>query len=728
MERYENIIKIEEIRRLADDNQYVKALNVLKTLDTKKIKSLTDLSIIADVYTQNEEYDDAMNILTRIYAKNKTRRIVYQLVDLSIKRGDIYESEYYLDKYKKLASKDSYQYIFRYCIDKLKQEPYDVLIESLERLKEYEYFEVWAYELAKLYHKAGMKDRCVRECSDIILWFGNGIYVEKARLLKAYYVGEVNPIQMLKAKEKKATEMRLGLDKTKDYSNIRSEIDKFLAEADKEESNSDNIHNENKVIPFVAEDDYGVREITDGIIAAEDNEDSEEKELVHIWDSYENVNPEVQKSTLDSKEIASIRDSAYEELYSAGVFSESYYEEEDVTEYNIKESEEDMSLDSDMKEYHIPTKMGCDVTEIEKEAVKEEYEAIMEDEALMEAKTEVEDEADIADNSNIVKDYIGQEESTPQEGYDENIASTIAPLIEDEVKNEEEVVMDDESQVEEIKADENVDEESPEESVEEDEIEHIIHLLNLKDNAYLKKIFGYFICNEECSHQIEAVLNRLLLKKGKGQNFIIIGDKKSGKTTLSKCYAKALYEQNLIKSPKVAKITATKLNRINLLEKMDVLVDGMIIVEEAGNLAHNTVEQILQASKNYEGRLLVSLEDEESKIEELLNREKALYDYFEHVIRIPKFQRNDKLGFVLCFLEDQDYKLSPEGKEILVNALEEIENNVQETEQLEVLFDFVKKAKNAADKRNKSLLLNIMQSRNLESNDLLYIEKEDFYE
>lgn len=675
MERYENIIKIEEIRRLSEDNQYVKALKVLKTLDTNKIKSLTDLSIMADVYTQNEEYDDAMKILTRIYTKNKTRRIVYQLVDLSIKRGDIYESEYYLDKYKRLSSKDSYQYIFRYCIDKLKQEPYDVLIESLEQLKEYEYFEVWAYELAKLYHKAGMKDKCVRECSDIILWFGNGIYVEKSRLLKAYYVGEADPIQMLKTKEKRAMEIRLGLDKTKDYSNIRSEIDKFLADNDeKPEDNTDS-----KVVPIVEEDEYGVDEITDGLLSSKD---SEEKVIINLWNNEEkNSNEKYNKS----EEISSSRSSAYEELYSAGVFVESNYEEEYHNELEAEELEED------------------ELEEAEEDEVKEfeVEEAEVKESEVEEAEDEVKDELEESkvEEYELVQVEVGEDES-----------------VQDETVQDEPV----QDETEEISI--------PANHLEEDEIEHMIHLIHLKENVYLKKIFGYFICNSECNYQIEAVLNRLLLIKDKGQNLIIIGQRKSGKTTLGKCYAKALCEQNIIKSSKVAKITATKLNRINLLERVDALVDGTLIVEEAGSLEHNTVEQLIQVIQTYVGRLFVCLEDKEGNIDELLKREENLSSYFENIIRIPKWSRTDKLGFVLCHIEDQDYKLSEEGKEILLNALEEIEENVDEAERLEVLFNFVKKAKLSADQRNKSLLQDIMQSRHLEKNDLLYIKEEDFYD
>ncbi|SHO53031.1 P-loop NTPase family protein [Anaerocolumna xylanovorans] len=239
MERYDNIVKIEEIRKLTDEGQYQKAVKILDTMDLRRIKSLTDLSILADVLTETERYDEAMELLYRIYEKSKTRRVLYQMVELSIKRGDVDQAEECFLKYKRSASDDSYCFIFRYYIDKLKGEPADVLIDSLEQLKEYEYIEVWAYELAKLYHKAGMKDKCVRECSDIILWFGDGIYVEKAKLLKAYYVGEIDPVHILKAKDKNETRQRLGLDKTKDYRNIREQINEYLAEEEKEEDTED---------------------------------------------------------------------------------------------------------------------------------------------------------------------------------------------------------------------------------------------------------------------------------------------------------------------------------------------------------------------------------------------------------------------------------------------------------------------------------------------------------
>ena len=344
MERYDNIVKIEEMRKLADVNQYEKAMKILETMDTGKIKALTDLSIIADVYMQNERYEEAMVVLTKVYGKTKTRRVLYQLVDLAIKRGNAVEAEDYLERYIKAAPQDSSRFIFRYCIDKLNGEPYEVLIAALEQLKEYEYYEMWAYELAKLYHKAGMKDKCVRECSDIILWFGEGIYVEKAKLLKGYYVGEIDPIHMLKAKEKKEAEMKLGLDKTKDYSEMKSQIDRYLEDENTRNENSrqngDMFESADlKEIQPEAEAFYTGSKIQPFIMnnkAAEKNEE----ELIHTWYEQEDTGTEwyetetarqeTEISWSESDKVSGETESAWDESDTARQETESAWDESDT--------------------------------------------------------------------------------------------------------------------------------------------------------------------------------------------------------------------------------------------------------------------------------------------------------------------------------------------------------------------------------------------------------------
>lgn len=204
MGAYENIVKIEEMRKRLGEGDYETALKILNTMSLRKIKKTSDLSIMAEVYEKNGRYEEAMELLLRIYQKSKTRKIVFQLTMLSIKLLHIDDAEYYFKEYQILAPNDFYNEIFRYKIDKLKGEPYEKLIATLEALKNKEYIEKWAYELAKLYYKAGMEKECIEECSNIILWFGEGSYVEKAKMLKAYYSGETNKEKMIEELKRRA--------------------------------------------------------------------------------------------------------------------------------------------------------------------------------------------------------------------------------------------------------------------------------------------------------------------------------------------------------------------------------------------------------------------------------------------------------------------------------------------------------------------------------------------
>jgi tetratricopeptide (TPR) repeat protein len=206
MKSFDNIIKLEEIKKRMDSEDYIKAQSVLDSMDIRKIKNITDLNILAEVYTRNGRYDEAMEIFLKIYEKTRTRKSLYQLIWIAIKKGNAEEAEDFLSEYQKVASDDFSYYIFRYKIDKLKGESFETLISTLEELKKTEYIEQWAYELAKLYYKAGMEEECIQECNDIILWFAEGSYVEKAKVLKSYFSGEVSKDMILEMLKQRAKE------------------------------------------------------------------------------------------------------------------------------------------------------------------------------------------------------------------------------------------------------------------------------------------------------------------------------------------------------------------------------------------------------------------------------------------------------------------------------------------------------------------------------------------
>ena len=237
MEKYKTIILIEKIRKYLEEGNRKEALAVAESIDKKKLKNMMDLSIVAESYFQNGNYEEARVLYQRIYQKTKSRRIVAQLVHLSIKLNDIEAANQYLDEFIQIAPQDFYQHIFRFSIDKLMKAPLAKLIEDLVELKNMEYIESWAYELAKLYHKAGIKDACIAECDDIILWFGNGEYVDRAKALRAYYKGELNfgendPKQDVKVNSGETLEN----SKNTDFNGIeKEEVDQEIEEDRSEE-------------------------------------------------------------------------------------------------------------------------------------------------------------------------------------------------------------------------------------------------------------------------------------------------------------------------------------------------------------------------------------------------------------------------------------------------------------------------------------------------------------
>lgn len=197
MGNYEIIVKTEEIRKKVEEGDALSAQNILDTIDLKKVKHISDLSLMAEVYKENERYDEAEGLYLKIYERSKTRKTTAQLVDIFIRQNKTEEAEEYFEKYLKFSAEDFDGHIFRYKLDKSRGATYEQLIQTLQELKNIEYTEKWAYELAKLYYKAGLEKECIRECSDIILWFGEGVYVEKAKMLRSYFSGETDKERMM---------------------------------------------------------------------------------------------------------------------------------------------------------------------------------------------------------------------------------------------------------------------------------------------------------------------------------------------------------------------------------------------------------------------------------------------------------------------------------------------------------------------------------------------------
>ncbi|MFW5629568.1 MAG: tetratricopeptide repeat protein [Acetivibrio ethanolgignens] len=188
MSKYDSMMKCAKARNLVNDKKFGEALGAIDDVPLEQVKVIADLNLIADVFIKNEKFDRALEVYQFLYGRVQTRRILYQLIYLSVKCGQIKEAEEYYREYIALPAQSSDRLILKYFLDKGRGAERRQLIEDLKELKKEDYIEEWAYELAKLYHKEGMEEECINECSDIIMWFGEGRIVEKAMLLKLHYV------------------------------------------------------------------------------------------------------------------------------------------------------------------------------------------------------------------------------------------------------------------------------------------------------------------------------------------------------------------------------------------------------------------------------------------------------------------------------------------------------------------------------------------------------------
>ena len=241
MDKYEYKLKLDQMKALAAEGDYATAAEIADTINWRRIKNINLLIKAGDVYTKQKRYEEARDILLMAYDRSPIgRMIIYRLSEIAIKMKNFEEAEEYYDEFVELAPHDNLRYVLRYRISKAKGADIHTLITILEELKESEYTEEWAYELAYLYHRAGEVEKCINACDELILWFGDGVYVERALELKMLYQ------PLTKSQEDKYRSFRQYRDGIKE---IRPEADAPsvtipLVQEDVEKYNTTNLQEE----------------------------------------------------------------------------------------------------------------------------------------------------------------------------------------------------------------------------------------------------------------------------------------------------------------------------------------------------------------------------------------------------------------------------------------------------------------------------------------------------
>ena len=294
LDKEEFRIKLEEINKLVQNKDYKGAMNIVDSIDWRRVKNVRTLCVVGEIYAANGRYEDSKEIFLLAYHKASIgKNILYRLVEISLRMKNVDEATEFYEEYKQVAPNDSSQYILQYKIARVKNISLDEQIKILEEYKEHEFTEKWSYELAALYYKAGEKEKSLELCNEIILWFSEGKYVMKAYDLKQR-MGELTGEEKAKyekqfvpklIKPEEAGNIKKAEQDRPEDSEEEKDLEKETSEKSTEEEEQPEIirieknSRENDVAESIQDKiSKGIRDIFGGARKKADEELNEEKE------------------------------------------------------------------------------------------------------------------------------------------------------------------------------------------------------------------------------------------------------------------------------------------------------------------------------------------------------------------------------------------------------------------------------------------------------------------
>ncbi len=388
MDKYEYKVRLQEIKDLIAKGEYVEAASIADTIDWTRVKSVMMLCTISDLYKINRRLEDARDLLLLAYDRYPGgRSIVYSLCELFIKMGDVVQAVEYYKEFVQIAPKDTGRYILQYKLYEAQDVSIEERIEVLKELKSKEYTEKWAYELAYLYHRIGLATKCVEECDELILWFGEGRYVMKAMELKMLHE-PLTPSQ-----EEKYAEMKGEIVRQK----AAEETGEVYPEAPEEEKPEEEVdESPTKEILMSDPDDIQVKVMNVGQYDTINMQKELAANMKELWDQKTDKEPEAEGDTdlQETKRLDSLAD-ALEDF----TMAETKVIETDAVKEALNQPEEQGEVFFGETSEMTPVSVEDGASEITEETIEQPMEAeILPEEAsfddtITEATEEPDEEA-----------------------------------------------------------------------------------------------------------------------------------------------------------------------------------------------------------------------------------------------------------------------------------------------------------------------------------------------
>lgn len=787
MDKYEYKLKLDQMKSAFAEGNYHMAEELADSINWKRVRNANSLIKAGEAYETAERYDDAKEMFLLAYERSPIgRTIVYRLAELAIHVGNYDEAMEYYEEFVEMAPNDSLKFVLKYKIYKAKGESLAEQIQILEDLKEQEYIEEWAYELAYLYHQAGMSEKCVEACDELILWFGDGAYVEKALELKMLYqpltkqqeekyrqfrqkrdgVVEVRPNDMLNSGEivsevVKIPQVTMNASRFNTV-NLQNELAKNMQQimdaTEKEEVNDsmDAIKKMVEEIPYLQlpheseeqkEEKYGhieTDEEIDGSLKINFKEMLAEDSDGQI-SLYVPKDPMVERQITGQMSIQEVLEE-WEKTKRAAEAALQEAEQrrlESAKARALQEAEEIMERLVDV----IP-QLNAGLSP--KELLEQEYMQNMpeKDEKAARLFQNVNDiltrEIEKLSKENNSIDQMIEENKPAEESFGQEMENEMSEELSEEIPQElpqvstdigdllvEEPIPEEIEAAKELMPEEPAKQEElpsiqiPEDVIEDEDV--TMHLTKAQ-----KEIFSYFVPIQGMEQQLCQVLTGVKRRLGRSTNstegnIMIQGGPGSGKTVLATDLIKVIQEETGLIGGKIGKIEAASLNQKDIPELMKKVRGGCLIIEKAGEITRETaVKMSLQMSQDTAG-MLVILEDTKEGIRKALGRDEEFARKFTEKVNIPIFSIDELVEFAKSYAQELEYEIDEMGVLALYNRISSIEKLDEATTLFEVK-DIVDEAVAKSEKGGFKKAFSVFASKRHGQGDRKVLQEKDFEE
>lgn len=720
MDKKEYRARLDEINSLVEKQDYREALNVVETIEWRRVRSARNLCMVSEIYEVNKRYDDSLRLLLLAYQRAPSGKLIlYRLVELSVKMTDYESAVKYYNQFMKLSPNDNNRYILKYKIYKGRKNPIEDQIKILEKYKASEYTERWAYELARLYARAGMYDKCIAECDEMVLWFSDGKYVKKALELKMKYT-ELTDAEKEKYKELYGEPKAVRIARTAaSVSAATQAAAKMLNQTAQTMAKPEDAVNSVKAEAFQLPKPEPVKKAeseTESEAKAEAKPELAEQPKVMEMPEFIKT-PEVKPDFEPLPEIQmpeEIKKEIEEEL-----------EKKKAVEAKLQEETAKIAEEEPVKEFDLEAALGVAAAEM---AQAEKTEAV-ENEAEAKAEMEVPEGATIqlpleeikaarqnavetdatVDLSNVVEEAMAEAVVTAEEETAEKVVEAETEASEEKVAEAETEEPQEEKAPESVETEESQEEQEPEsaeteqepveveearesepaqwvleepvESEEENaeseavqEIEAVTEVEpesvepesekvlrhHLTDEEH-RRLFTYFApipgMKEQVKEALDIAQKSACEKTSKAGNMIVTGRSGSGKTRFSESLIKALCKERQMEGAKVAYLTAEVLNKKDPAFIVDKLSGGFLAIGRASAMTAQTVENLSKAMEFKTNRLTVILEDSKAGIYTLKQDYPEFMEKFDSRIVIPVFTNDELVSFAKTYAKEKGYKV-----------------------------------------------------------------------